>query len=69
MRERIANSVNPRCFGKALHSQLKGLWRYRVQDYRILCKIEDDKLRVFVVDFFINSSLRGGVADKAIASQ
>ena len=50
MRERIATDADPHRFGKALHSDLKGLWRYRVHDYRIICKIEDDKLIVLVVD-------------------
>jgi mRNA interferase RelE/StbE len=38
--------------GKAL-KQLKGelgeFWRYRVDDLRIICRIEDDKLIVLVV--------------------
>jgi mRNA interferase RelE/StbE len=50
MRERIATDENPYRFGKALRSDLKGLWRYRVHDYRIICKIEDEKLLVLVVD-------------------
>ncbi len=50
MRERIATSEDPRRFGKALHSDLKGLWRYRVYDYRIICKIEDNRLIVMVVN-------------------
>ncbi len=50
MRERISTNEDPRRFGKALHSELKGLWRYRVHDYRIICKIEDSMLIVMVVD-------------------
>ncbi len=50
MRERIATDADPRRFGKALHSDMKGLWRYRVHNYRIICKIEDEKLLVLVVD-------------------
>ena len=50
MRERIATDADPRRFGKALHSDLKGLWRYRVYDYRILCRIEDGRLVVLVVN-------------------
>ena len=43
--ERIAASENPRHSGKALKgSELQGLWRYRVGDYRILCEIQDEKL-------------------------
>ncbi|NBX04067.1 MAG: type II toxin-antitoxin system RelE/ParE family toxin [Alphaproteobacteria bacterium] len=49
MRERIATNESPRRFGKALHSDMKGLWRYRVYDYRIICKIKDERLIVLVV--------------------
>jgi mRNA interferase RelE/StbE len=38
---RVAPSVDPRALGKALGYDLAGFWRYRVGDYRILCKIED----------------------------
>ena len=42
--EQIELLDNPRSRGKALTSNLSGLWRYRVGDYRILCRIRDDKL-------------------------
>ncbi len=35
---------NPRQLGKALTGQFKGMWRYRVGDYRILCEIVDNEL-------------------------
>lgn len=35
---------NPRSRGKALTGDLKGIWRYRVGDYRILCNIKDKEL-------------------------
>jgi len=38
---------NPRSRGTALVGH--GEWRYRVGDYRILCLIEDDRIRVLVV--------------------
>lgn len=50
LHERIANSDNPRDFGKRLQHELAGLWRYRVGDYRILCSIEEEKLTVLVVE-------------------
>jgi mRNA interferase RelE/StbE len=46
---RIANSYDPRSFGHALSHNLSGLWRYRVRDYRIVCKLEQDRLIVLVV--------------------
>ena len=49
MRTRIETSDSPRRFGKALNSDFKGLWRYRVDDYRIVCRIEDDRVIVLVI--------------------
>ena len=50
MATRIAMADNPRDFGKALKGPLGDFWRYRVGDYRIICALEDDRLRVLVVD-------------------
>ena len=47
---RIATSGDPRRFGKALTGGLGGLWRYRVQDYRIICQIEDSEITVLVLN-------------------
>ena len=49
LRTRIATAEDPRRFGRALTRDLKGLWRYRVGDYRIVAKIEDDCFIVLVV--------------------
>lgn len=49
LKEKILTTDNPRKFGKALTGDLAGLWRYRVGDYRILAKIEDQKFVVLVV--------------------
>lgn len=49
LRERIAGSDDPRRFGHALTGDRKGLWRYRVGDYRIVASIEDDRFVVLVV--------------------
>jgi mRNA interferase RelE/StbE len=49
LRTRIATAEDPRRFGKPLLGDLKGLWRYRVGDYRIVAKIEDDRFVVLVV--------------------
>jgi mRNA interferase RelE/StbE len=46
----LAETTNPRQFGKSLSGNLKGFWRYRVGNYRILTKIDDDVVTVFVVD-------------------
>ncbi|MCL4315340.1 MAG: type II toxin-antitoxin system RelE/ParE family toxin [Gammaproteobacteria bacterium] len=49
LRERIATDDNPRRLGKALHGDKTGLWRYRIGDYRLLCRIEDQILTVLVI--------------------
>jgi mRNA interferase RelE/StbE len=49
LKKRIATKENPRRFGKALTGDKAGLWRYRVRDYRIICRIEDDRLIVLVL--------------------
>ena len=48
--QRVAKLEDPRSIGKALQGSRFGeLWRYRVGDFRIICKMEDDKLVVLVV--------------------
>jgi mRNA interferase RelE/StbE len=49
LRKRIAVDADPRRFGKPLSYDKHGLWRYRVQNARIICRIEDDSLIVLVV--------------------
>ncbi|MBM3580271.1 MAG: type II toxin-antitoxin system RelE/ParE family toxin [Alphaproteobacteria bacterium] len=41
---------DPLAFGKALTSNLKGLWRYRIGDYRVICELNGKQLTVLVVD-------------------
>lgn len=49
LRKRIAGSPDPRQFGKPLRMNLGGLWRYRIGDYRLICRIEDHRLIVLVL--------------------
>jgi mRNA interferase RelE/StbE len=49
LRERIAGAENPRQYGKPLRKNLAGLWRYRVGDYRLICRLEENRLVVFVL--------------------
>ena len=47
---RVAALDDPRSIGEALHgSRLGEFWRYRVGDYRLICRIEDDRLIVLVL--------------------
>ena len=47
--DRIQDCKNPRHFGEALVANLSGLWRYRVGDYRIICRIEEKRVVVLVL--------------------
>ena len=55
--EQIELLDNPRSRGKALTSNFSGLWRYRVGDYRILCRIRDDRLIITVIEIGHQSCL------------
>ena len=48
-RTRVLAVEDSRQVGKALTGDKGGLWRYRIGDYRAICKIEDDRLVVLVV--------------------
>ena len=48
--EKLLDCENPRLFGKALQGNLNDKWRYRVGDYRILVKIEDDVVVITIVE-------------------
>lgn len=41
---------NPRIHGKGLVADKKGIWRYRVGDYRLLAYIFDDRLIILNID-------------------
>ena len=50
LRERVANSDDPRSIGEALKgSKLGDFWKYRVGDHRIIANIEDGNLRIMVI--------------------
>ena len=46
----LMNTENPRIKGKDLTGDLKGLWHYRVGDYRILAEIQDAKIVILILD-------------------
>lgn len=49
--ERLAQLDDPRSVGQALRgSELGDLWKYRVGDYRIFTRIEDEVVEVVVVE-------------------
>ena len=49
--EQLSSFDNPRMKGEPLtEPRFKGLWRYRVGDYRLLCNIQDNQLVVLVIN-------------------
>ena len=48
--DKLLNCTNPRLYGKALKGGSNDIWRYRVGEYRILAKIEDERLIIVVVE-------------------
>ncbi|MGH6609375.1 MAG: type II toxin-antitoxin system RelE family toxin [Burkholderiaceae bacterium] len=50
LRERIAILDDPRSIGQALHGERFGeFWKYRIGDYRVIARIEDQQVRILVV--------------------
>ena len=47
--DEVALLENPRSRGKALVENMRGLWRYRVGDYRVICEIQDAKIIISVL--------------------
>lgn len=49
LRQRVATPDNPKRFGKPLSGDRLGLWRYRIGSYRLICRIEEDRVVVLVL--------------------
>ncbi|MDO5650058.1 MAG: type II toxin-antitoxin system RelE/ParE family toxin [Gallicola sp.] len=47
----LSDTSDPRVHGKALTGNLKGIWRYRVGDYRLFAEIIDQELLIFIFEF------------------
>lgn len=46
----LVGCENPRQQGTNLINHSKGNWRYRVGNYRIIARIQDDKIIILIVD-------------------
>ena len=57
MDDRVAVLDDPRKIGKALAGPFKGLWRYRVGDYRVICEIQDRRVVVLVLSLGHRSAI------------
>lgn len=50
LKDKLLSRKDPRSMGQALRgSKLGEFWKYRVEDYRIIVSIEDDKMIVLVL--------------------
>ena len=49
-RERLMPAEDPRRLGKLLQGDKDGLWRFRIGDDRAICKIEEERLVVAVLE-------------------
>lgn len=46
----LVDTDDQRSHGKALSGNLKGIWRYRVGDYRLFADIQDHIITVFIFE-------------------
>jgi mRNA interferase RelE/StbE len=49
LQERISREGGARQYGKILTGDKAGLWRYRIGDYRVVCRIDDDAQAILVL--------------------
>ncbi|MBE6881230.1 MAG: type II toxin-antitoxin system RelE/ParE family toxin [Ruminococcaceae bacterium] len=45
----LVDCEDPRVHGKALTANRSGQWRYRIGDYRLICRIEDNELIILAL--------------------
>lgn len=45
----LEGCTNPRIHGRGLTVNLGGQWRYRVNDYRLIADIQDDRVVILIV--------------------
>lgn len=49
LEQRIAGSDDPRSLGAPLAGERAGYWRWRIGDYRVVARIEDERVTILVV--------------------
>jgi len=49
LEERIAPLDDPRTIDNALVGEHEGYWRWRIGDYRVVARVEDERITVLVV--------------------
>ena len=49
LEHRIATIDDPRALGTALVGEHAGYWRWRIGDYRVIARIEDERITILVI--------------------
>ena len=49
LEEKIAPLRDPRSLGAPLSGPLAGLWRWRIGDYRVIGRIDDQRITILVI--------------------
>ncbi|WP_188824673.1 type II toxin-antitoxin system RelE family toxin [Brucella endophytica] len=49
LHNRLAHREDPRSIGDALAGPLSGFWRYRVGDFRVIARISDREITIYVM--------------------
>jgi mRNA interferase RelE/StbE len=49
LEERIAPLDDPRSLGAPLKGEHEGYWRWRIGDYRVVARIEDERVVILVI--------------------
>ena len=50
LKKRVIIAENPRILAKPLSGSLRGYWRFRVGDYRIIADIQEEVLTIVALD-------------------
>lgn len=50
LKKNLEDISDPRLFGKSLKGNLRNYWGYRVGDYRIIAEINDDEIKIIVIE-------------------
>ena len=58
LKERVG--PNPKALGGQLKGNLREFWRWRIGEYRVLARIEDEKMLVIVVKVGHRRKIYGG---------
>lgn len=46
----LENTNDPRILGKSLKGNLRDYWRYRLGNYRIIAEINDDEVKILMIE-------------------